>query len=93
MFLNSECSNYSSRISCATAMYLARKICNTDENKNLFYYYSDISQKEIADCFYSLRKILQKASKFNNLERKYGENSLFKVGNLVKEFVINLSKN
>lgn len=82
MVLHRKFMGYKMNILGITAMYLARKICQTDYNKNLFFQYARIERSEMRECFEDLTRLIYAAPKYENLENKYGKTSMFEV-NLV----------
>lgn len=71
---------------CVTAMYLARKICQSDINKNLFFHYSKLDKTDIRECFDLLVKLIYSEPKYTNLEDKYGKDETFNVNNVARSF-------
>lgn len=86
MILHKEFYNFKKSVVTATAMYLARKICQTDINKNLFFVYAKLNREDIKDCFELLIKQIYGEPKYQNLENKYAKESTFYVNNTAREF-------
>lgn len=86
MSLEKEFYNFKKGIISTTAMYLARKICETDINKNLFFQYSKLDKSEIKECFDLLVKLIYSEPKYTNLENKYSKDAAFCVNSLARSF-------
>lgn len=71
---------------CTTAMYLARKICQSDINKNLFFMYANLTRDDIKECFDLLVKLIFDEPKYPNLERKYEKGMMLSVNVIAREF-------
>lgn len=69
-----------------TAMYLARKICQTDINKNLFFYYSNVYRDQIKECFDKLVNLINIDPEYINLENKYNKDSMYRVNIVARMF-------
>lgn len=69
-----------------TSMYLSRKICQTDTNKNIFFMYSKLDRSEIKDCFNELVKLIFAEPQYANLEAKYSKESMHYVNTLARRF-------
>jgi hypothetical protein len=86
MILERDFYNFKKGTLCTTAMYLARKICQTDINKNLFFYYSKLGKDSIKECFDLLVKLIYSEPKYSNLEFKYSKEETFNVNNIARSF-------
>lgn len=86
MILHKKFANYKMNVLGTTAMYLARKICQTDYNKNLFFHYAKIERSEMKECFEDLIKLIYNTPKYENLENKYGKTSMFEVNLVAREY-------
>lgn len=64
---------YTKNVLGTTAMYLARKICNQDSNKNLLFYYSKLTKMDLKKSFDDLVKVIYEDVKYENLENKYAD--------------------
>jgi len=69
-----------------TAMYLARKICQTDVNKNIFFLYSNLDRCEIKRCFDELVKLIYSDPAYPFVEKKYSQESRYSVNILARKF-------
>lgn len=86
MILNKEFYTFKKCVLCTTAMYLARKICQADINKNLFFMYAKLSREDMRKCFDLLVKLIYAEPKYTNLENKYGKEASFFVNRIAREF-------
>lgn len=71
MLLYPEFMKYKKNVLATTAMYLARKICNQDFNKNLLFYYSKLERNDIKGCLEDLINMILDEIKYENVENKY----------------------
>lgn len=86
MMLHQEFTLFTRSVLGATAMYLARKICQTDYNKNLFFFYANISKNEMRPCFDKLVQIVFAEPKYDNVESKYSKSSAYEVSVLARRY-------
>lgn len=86
MNLHREFQCYKKNILGTTAMYLARKICQSDQNKGLLFYYTNIDRNEIRSCFDSLVKIIYKSAEYENVEIKYANPAMFEVNLIARAY-------
>ncbi|ELA41204.1 uncharacterized protein VICG_01803 [Vittaforma corneae ATCC 50505] len=86
MTLYQEFYNFKKSIVCTAAMYLARKICQSDINKNLFFMYSKLDRDAIKECFDLLVKLIFTEPRYPNLEQKYEKEPMFSVNIIAREF-------
>lgn len=86
MTLHKEFYKFKKNVTCTTAMYLSRKICQTDVNKNLFFFYSRLERDDIKECFDYLVKLIYSEPKYMNLEAKYNRETSFYVNTIAREF-------
>ncbi|KAI5148716.1 G2/mitotic-specific cyclin 2 [Enteropsectra breve] len=86
MLLHKQFAKYTKNLLCATAMYLSRKICKTDFNKNLFYYYSKIERGEIRECFDELVRLIFLDPLYENIETKYSRPSQMEVSVVARQY-------
>lgn len=89
MVLYKEFNKFKKSVICTTAMYLSRKICQSDTNKNLFFMYSKLDRGELKECFDLLVKLVISEPKYNNLEQKYGKEERFYANIIAREFARN----
>lgn len=89
MTLHREFFRFRRAIVSTTAMYLARKICQSDVNKNLFFMYSKLDRENIKECFDLLVKLIYTEPKYHSLEKKYEKESKFSVNIVAREFAKN----
>lgn len=86
MMLHREFSPFTKSVLGATAMYLARKICQTDYNKNLFFHYAKITKEDLRPCFDALVRVIYHQPKFDNVEAKYSKPSAHEVSILARRY-------
>lgn len=86
MALHQEFYKFKKSVTSTTAMYLARKICQSDTNKNLFFMYSKLDRDAIKECFDLLVKLIFSEPQYPNLEQKYEKASMFSVNIIAREF-------
>lgn len=86
MSLERDFYQFKKGIISTTAMYLARKICQTDINKNLFFHYSKLDKTDIRECFDLLVKLIYSEPKYMNLESKYNKDTTFHVNHVARSF-------
>lgn len=86
MFLYPNFMKYKKNILGTTAMYLARKICQTDYNKNLLFFYSKVDRTELKCCFDDLVKLIYSDPKYENLENKYANTSSFDASHVARAY-------
>ncbi|KAI5168733.1 G2/mitotic-specific cyclin 2 [Pancytospora epiphaga] len=89
MVLHGEFSKYKKNILSTTAMYLARKICRADFNKNLFFYYAGIEKHDMKECFDSLTRVVYDSPCYENLENKYSRPSMHEVNVIARDYAQN----
>ncbi|KAF9765022.1 G2/mitotic-specific cyclin cdc13 [Nosema granulosis] len=81
--------SYSSSIKAATAMYLARKITQQDQCKNLFALYSEHTNEDIKDCFNSYIDVITSPIPYTNIISKYDTQKYSFAPSYVKEHALN----
>jgi len=86
MTLHYEFYNFKKAVVSTTAMYLARKICQADINKNLFFMYSKLDRESIKECFDLLVKQIFSEPKYQGLEKKYERDTMFLVNVVARGF-------
>lgn len=89
MTLHKEFYGFKKNVVCTTAMYLSRKICQTDVNKNLFFFYARLERDDIKECFDCLVRLIFSEPKYMNLEAKYNKEASFYVNVVAREFARN----
>lgn len=72
-----------------TAMYLARKICQTDINKNIFFMYANLERSEIKECFDKLVNLINNEPEYTNIETKYSISGMNQVNMIARAFAKN----
>jgi len=70
---------FSKNVIGSTAMYLSRKICRTDVNRNLFNLYTNAGREEMKGCLNELTRIIYQEIKYENVENKYAKASMHEV--------------
>jgi G2/mitotic-specific cyclin 1/2 len=70
-FLYEKLNKYTSSIKATTSMYLARKITEQDQCKNLFTMYSGHTKEDIKECFNDFIDVLSNPIDFPNITSKY----------------------
>lgn len=86
MTLERDFYSFKKSVLSTTAMYLARKICQSDVNKNLFFYYAKLEKSDIKECFDLLVRLIYQEPKFLNLEAKYSKGENLQVNLLARTF-------
>ncbi|KAL6121456.1 cdc13 [Nucleospora cyclopteri] len=85
--ITDHCYKFNCKIKASTCMYLARKICKQDLNKNLFLQYCKIDQTDMSDCLIVLIKLLYSDKISHNLELKYNQKALHYVNVIARKYV------
>lgn len=86
MLFNRQFICFTKNVLSTTAMYLARKICQSDYNKNLLFYYSNVDRSHLKACFNELVKIIYDEPKYENLENKYASPQMDSVSVSAREY-------
>ncbi|KAI4292536.1 G2/mitotic-specific cyclin 2 [Pancytospora philotis] len=86
MALHACFARYRKSILGTTAMYLARKICQTDHNKNLLFYYARIERGDMRGCFNELVQVIYSSPKYENVENKYAKAGAYGVNLIAREY-------